>query len=100
MWEQRIGRWDPAGAAVAEQPLELALVEHAEAARKIERPIDDAECRFYRPMLDRKEPYQPIRPDPTFGPVGSDRFNMRPHCLEIHRDLGDAMLHLRVVNHR
>jgi len=42
----------PAGAAVAEQPFELTFLEHPEAARKIERPIDDAEGRFHGPMLD------------------------------------------------
>ena len=98
--EQRIRRMEPAGAAVAEQPLELALLEHAEAARKIERPIDDVERRFHSPMLDRKEPHQPVRPDPAFGPVGGDRFDVWPHRLEIHRDLGDAVLHFRVVDHR
>ena len=91
---------EPAGAAVAEQPLELALLEHAEAARKIERPIDDAKRRFHGSMLGRKEPQQPVRPDPAFGPVSGDRFDVRPHRLEIHRDLGYAMLHLRVIDHR
>ena len=50
-------------------------------------------------MLDRKEPHQPVRSDPAFRPVGGDRFDVRPHPLEIHRDLGDAVLHLRVVDH-
>ena len=48
---------EPAGAAVAKQPLEFAFLEHAEAARKIERPIDDAERRFHCPMFDRKKPH-------------------------------------------
>ena len=41
--QQRIRRMEASGAAIAEQPLELALLEHPEAARQIERAVGDAE---------------------------------------------------------
>src|SRR4030095_10923809 len=43
--EQRVGRMELARAGVAAQPLELALLEHAEAAGDIERAVRHAECR-------------------------------------------------------
>jgi len=41
--KRRVRRMEAAGAAIAEQPFELALLEHAEATRQVERAIDDAE---------------------------------------------------------
>ena len=77
--EQRVGRMEPAGARVAEQPLELALLEHAEAARQIERAIRHAE-RALQPTLcfiatDLEEP---VRADAPFRPVAARRFDVRP----------------------
>src|SRR5438270_240925 len=39
---------EAAGAAIAEQPFELALLEHAEAARQVERAIDESELAALR----------------------------------------------------
>ena len=87
-------------AAVAEQPLELALLEHPESAGQIERAIGNPERGFDRAVLHRDQPQEPVGPDAAFAPVGRDRFDVRTHRFEIHRDLGDAMLHLRVIRHR
>ena len=91
---------EAAGAAITEQPLELALLEHPEAAGQIERAIGNPERGFDGAMLHRDQPQEPVGPDAAFAPVARDRFDMRPHCFEIHRDLGDAVLHLRMIRHR
>src|SRR5206468_10867205 len=64
--EQRVRRMEAARARIAEQPLELALLEHAEAAREIERAIGDAERGFDRPVLQRHDSQEPVRSDPSF----------------------------------
>ena len=61
---------EAACAAIAEEPLELALLEHAEAAREIERAVGNAERRFDRTMLHRHQPRKPVRTDAAGGPVG------------------------------
>src|SRR5439155_12643920 len=63
--QQRVGWMEPPSARVAEQPLELALLEHPEAARQIERAIDDAERGFDGSMLARHDPQEPVGSDPT-----------------------------------
>src|SRR5258708_38891231 len=76
--QRRVGRMETAGAAIAEQPLQLALLEHPEAAREIERAIDDAERRFRRPVLEGDDAQEPVRPDAPFGPIVRHRLDVRP----------------------
>src|SRR5258708_36881385 len=57
--EERIRWMEPPGAAVAEQPLQLALLEHPESAGEIQRAIDDAEGGFYGAMPRRPHVEEP-----------------------------------------
>src|SRR5262245_50263099 len=54
--EQRVGRMEPARARIAEEPLELALLEHAEAAGDIECAVRHAECSLDNLVIHRHEP--------------------------------------------
>ena len=74
--QQRVRRMEPAGARVAEQPLELALLEHAEAAREIERAVGDAERRLDRVILHRDDAQRTSRRRdrrPSTSPTRSPR---------------------------
>src|SRR5437016_3425274 len=81
--QQRIGRMELSCPRIAEQPLELALLEHAEAARQIQRAVGDAECRVNHLVLDRENLYEPVRADAPFGPIAADGFDVRTHCFDV-----------------
>lgn len=62
-------------AAVAEQPFELALLEHAEAAGQIESAAEGA---FDGVVLHRDQPQEPVRAGGAIGPGARDRVDVRP----------------------
>src|SRR5262249_53665567 len=55
MGQDRIGGMEAAAAGVAEQPLELARLEHAGAAAQLHRHVDDLEARLHRVLLGRDD---------------------------------------------
>jgi len=98
--QRRIRRVEPAGAAIAEQPLELALLEHPESAREIEGAIDDPERAFDGVILGGNDLHRPVGMLHAVRPVARDRVEMGSDCLELQDDFSDAVLDLRVIRHR
>src|SRR4029079_14060784 len=58
--QRGVGRVEASGTGVAEQAFELALLEHAEAARQVERQVGDLECVADRVMLHRHQLQEPV----------------------------------------
>src|SRR6185503_12900897 len=98
--QQRVGRVELPRPGVAEQPLELALLEHAEAAGEIQRAVGHAEGGLHHLVLHREDLDEPVGADAPRHPVASNGLDVRPHRLDVHRDLRHPVLHLGVIDHR
>jgi cardiolipin synthase len=99
--QERVRRMESPGSGVAEQALELALLEHAEAAGQIHGRVHDLPCARHRVVFGRHDLDRPRHAVvDAVGPVLRDFFELRPDGFEPERHFRHAVLHFRVIRHR
>src|SRR5688500_11022626 len=100
MREHRVPGMKAAETRVAEDALEAAAAENAEAAAQLQRHVHHAPGALDRTVLRRHDLRRPHRLmiDPA-RPVFSDTLQMRLNSLERQAHLGHSMLNSRVISH-
>ena len=92
---------EASGARVAEQALELALLEHSEPTRDFERGVDNLPGALDRAVFCGHDLDRPCHPVIDAGrPVTRHCFELGVDRFELHHHLGDLMLDVGVVGHR